>query len=482
MIWSLIQRLGKEAVNTSFMLWLAYVLVPEDFGALAICLVWLGLAKLFIDLGFPLAIIRMKNPTTQHLSSFFFFNLIAGLILYATFGVTLYYTDIITSTDKYRFVYLILASTIVIDSASTVFRTILQKNLLFKRLAYRDITASLLSGIVGVSLAHNDFEVWSLVGQSITISAVGTIILWRESDWRPNLFEASLSSLKDLWGFASSMTAAEILKYLSQNYQVLTIGYLLDQRMTGLFVFSWKFSILVFKEPVKAIDAYLFPRFSMEKDNIDTLRHLYIDTIKTLAYLAFPAIVLYATTFPQLLLTFYGDQWAETAVLIQILSVAAFSYVYITVSTSLKKALGRGKWIIVWIIYFVGAMIIAIGIGHFWGLYGVVIAVSTIHTIGVLFAVQAAMKELDINLGSIVSELGPLVGLKLGSLLLISITLLLLADHNVTGPAINIAVTTISLAVYFYVAHFLNPKLNYKIWNRIKASFNTTKRRQKMVE
>ena len=475
MIWSLIQRLGKQAINIGFMLWLALVLSPEDFGALAICLVWIGLAKLFVDLGFPLAIIRYKDANEQHLSSLFVFNILAGTMLYVMFGIILYFTNIITSSHEYRFAYLVLAVTIVIDSVSTVFRAVLQKHLLFKRLAYRDITAALVSGVIGISLAYNGYEVWSLIWQSITVSVVGAAILWKESDWRPKIFDASLTSLKDLWGFASSMTGAEMLKYVSQNYQILTIVYLFDQRVAGLFVFSWKFSILLFKEPVKAIDAYLFPRFSMEQERIEVLRHLYLHTVKILSYLAFPVTLLYATIFPIFILTYYGDKWVEAAGLIKILSVAAFSYVYISVSTSLKKALGRGAWVIGWIGCFVGAMIVAIWIGHFWGLTGVVVAISTIHVFGVLFAVHAAMKELSVSLRAAMWHFGPLGIVMISTVMMIYFLTSLLGQSGLHGPSLDISLCIAGVITYLYVMHLVDPGLNREVWkrmqNQLKSSF-----------
>lgn len=473
MIWSLIQRLGKHAVNIGFMLWLAFILSPEDFGALAICLVWIGLAKLFVDLGFPLAIIRYKNVSEQHLNSLFVFNILAGTILYVMFGMILYFTNIITSSHEYRVAYLVLAVTIVIDSISTVFRAVLQKHLLFKRLAYRDITAALLSGIVGISLAYNGYEIWSLIWQSITVSVVGAVILWKESDWRPTISDASLRSLKDLWGFASSMTGAEMLKYVSQNYQVFTIAYLFDQRVAGLFVFAWKFSILLFKEPVKAIDAYLFSRFSMEQDRIETLRHLYLDTVKLLSYLAFPVTLLYATIFPSFLLTYYGDKWMESAELIKILSIAAFSYVLMSPSATLKKALGRGAWVIGWIIYFVGAMMVAIWIGHFWGLTGVVVAISTIHVLGVLFAVHAVMQELRISLKSAMWHFGPLGIVMISTVMTIYLLALLLRQAGLYGSGLDISLSIGGVIMYLYVMYLVDPGLNREVWKRMQNQFKS---------
>ena len=101
MLWALIQRLGKEALNVLFLIWLASILMPEDFGAFYIGLVWLGLARLFIDLGFPLALIRMKHLNQAHLTSFFFLNIFTGFLVLFIFIIISYKTQLITDNDEY---------------------------------------------------------------------------------------------------------------------------------------------------------------------------------------------------------------------------------------------------------------------------------------------------------------------------------------------------------------------------------------------
>ena len=79
----------------------------------------------------------------------------------------------------------------------------------------------------GIILAWFDFGVWSLVAQSLITSAMGAVLLWYMSAWRPRAEEFSFQCVKELWPYSSKMFAFAVLKYFTMNTDKLVIGYFL---------------------------------------------------------------------------------------------------------------------------------------------------------------------------------------------------------------------------------------------------------------
>ena len=61
---------------------LARLLVPEDFGLMAMMMVVIGFAQAFADMGISNAIIHRQDTTDEHLSSLYWLNILAGIVLF----------------------------------------------------------------------------------------------------------------------------------------------------------------------------------------------------------------------------------------------------------------------------------------------------------------------------------------------------------------------------------------------------------------
>lgn len=70
--WAMVQRGGQLVVGYFFSLLLARLLGPDEFGIVALALVWLGFFRVIGDIGFSSAVIQSASITSAQLSSIFF--------------------------------------------------------------------------------------------------------------------------------------------------------------------------------------------------------------------------------------------------------------------------------------------------------------------------------------------------------------------------------------------------------------------------
>ncbi|MCB0680142.1 MAG: oligosaccharide flippase family protein, partial [Saprospiraceae bacterium] len=82
LIWVFLDKVGSSTVNFIVTIILARLLTPEDFGLVAMVLIFFELSYSFVESGFSAALVREKNITEIDKSTTFIFNFISSIILY----------------------------------------------------------------------------------------------------------------------------------------------------------------------------------------------------------------------------------------------------------------------------------------------------------------------------------------------------------------------------------------------------------------
>ena len=81
--WSVAEKLGSMLMQMVVSIVVARMLMPEDFGVLAILTFFTALMVVVVDSGFSQTLIRKTEPTENDYKSVFVFNVVTSLVLYA---------------------------------------------------------------------------------------------------------------------------------------------------------------------------------------------------------------------------------------------------------------------------------------------------------------------------------------------------------------------------------------------------------------
>jgi len=110
----------------------------------------------------------------------------------------------------------------------------LGRHMQFHKLAVRTIVSVLAGGAVGLTMAMNGFELWSLVGQQITITTVGAITLWIATPWRPRLLFARREFGQNL-AQTRHISFANFWTTVSQDIDIIFVSGFFGPVATGLY-------------------------------------------------------------------------------------------------------------------------------------------------------------------------------------------------------------------------------------------------------
>ena len=78
--WSAVDRFSAQGIQFVFSILIARLLLPEDYGVIAMLNIFLAVSQTFIDSGFGSALIRKIDRTETDFSTVFFFNIAVAAV------------------------------------------------------------------------------------------------------------------------------------------------------------------------------------------------------------------------------------------------------------------------------------------------------------------------------------------------------------------------------------------------------------------
>jgi O-antigen/teichoic acid export membrane protein len=320
--WSGISMGAVTALQFVTLAVLARLLSPSDFGLMGMIMVVIGFAQAFADMGVSNAIIHRQDTTRNQLSSLYWLNIIAGIIVF--FVVCASASLIVGFYHEPRLHNLLYLTAVIflITPFGQQFQILLQKELRFNGLAKIEIATSIVKAVVAIVLAFSGFGVYSLIwGQLADTSARVLMLLgagWR--NWRPG-FHFSKRDLRGYLSFGLYQMGERTINYLNSNLDYLLIGSMLGAKPLGYYTLAYNLIIRPSSLINPVITKVAFPVFSRIQNETDRLKRGYLKGLQLLSSINFPIMAGMAAVASVAVPTIFGEQWKPSVILVQILTI-----------------------------------------------------------------------------------------------------------------------------------------------------------------
>jgi O-antigen/teichoic acid export membrane protein len=323
---------------------LTRLLEPSLFGLMAILAVIIGLCQVFSDIGLSNAIIYRQNIVAEHLSSLYWLNVAAGLIIFlaiilATPFITAFYLEP-RLTSLLPWAGLIF----LVTFPGQQFRILTQKELIFNRLAKIDVVASFSGVLCTIALAFAGAGIMALIAGQLVSAAARTSLLvatgW--NDWHPQL-HFRLSDLNGYLGFGLYQVGERMLNYLSSSIDVLIIGKFLGPGILGYYSLAYQIIITPMVKINPIITSVAFPVFARHQGQNAMLRLGYRQMAGFLSFVCLPIFTGMIVTAPLFVPILLGPQWTPAVPLIQILSIVGIFKTFSSPFGTIYLAKGRAQ-------------------------------------------------------------------------------------------------------------------------------------------
>ena len=342
-IWRFAERCGAQLVSFIVSIVLARLLVPEDYGTIALVTVFTVILQVFVDSGLGTALIQKKDADDLDFSSVFYFNFVVCLILYAGMFmaapfIAKFYDDI-SLTPVIR----ILSLTIVISGVKGIQQAYVSRNMLFKKFFFSTIGGTLFSAFLGIGMAYAGFGVWALVAQQLSNTMIDTLILWITVKWRPKKM-FSWQRLKELLTFGWKLLVSALLDTGYNNLRNLIIGKMYSSTDLAFYNQGDKFPKIIITNINTSIDSVLLPTMSNSQDDRERIKQMTRRAIKTSTYVMAPLMMGLAFCAEPIVSLILTDKWIPCVPFLRIFCITYMFWPVHTANLNAINAMGRSDW------------------------------------------------------------------------------------------------------------------------------------------
>lgn len=343
LLWKLLERFGVQGVQFVLQIVLARILSPDDYGVLAIMVIFTTIANVFIQTGFNTALIQNKDVTEEDYSTVLWITLGIAGILYGAIFFTAPAIGGFYSKPELVTPLRVLALMLFPGAINSIQLAKVSREMDFKKVFYSNVGAIIASGTVGIAVALLGGGLWALVVQTMLNVFTATFVMCFTAKIKI-YFKINFARAKILFSFGWKLLVSAVLDTLYQNLQSLVIGKKYNSETLGYHNRGLQFPQFLITSISGAIQSVMLPALSEKQDRKDELKSMMRNAVMFSSYLIFPmafGLAAVAEPFVRLVLT---DKWLPCVLYLQIY---CFSFVFYPINAcnlQAINAIGRSDW------------------------------------------------------------------------------------------------------------------------------------------
>ncbi len=342
LIWKFAERITAQLVSLIVSVILARLLDPSDYGIIAIVMIFITIANVFVSDGWGSALIQKKDADALDFSSVLYFNIVFSIFLYiilwfgAPFIAEYYGEEYVLLTPVLR----VIGLRIILSAINSVQQAYISKHMMFEKFFWATLLGTIVSAVVGITMAYKGFGVWALVAQYLTNTTVDTIILQITLNKWPVL-KFSIDRLKKLLGFGARILGTNLLITGYQELRALIIGKVYSSKDLAFYDKAKQFPSIVVTNINSSLSAVLFPKMAQMQDSKYEVKEITRKSIRFGAYLMCPIMMGLAAVSRPVVYILLTEKWLPCVPLMQLLCINAMCMPLHTANMQAIKAMGR---------------------------------------------------------------------------------------------------------------------------------------------
>jgi lipopolysaccharide exporter len=333
-------KLSEKLLGLISTLVLARLLLPEDFGIVAISLLVMMFVEMISATGSNQYIIQKENVNDDDINTAWTINIILKscvfiLLLVISPLVAEYYDD-----NRLTMVIPILSTILITGAFSNPHLIMLQREQNYTPILKMDIIKKVCSISVMIAVAFTFKNYWALIAGHFVSSLVKSICSYIMLSYRPKF---CLKNIKPQWDFSKWMLSKGILGYTRSQLDTFFVSSFYSPAQLGGFHVSKYIATMPATEGVSPALEPLLASFSRNKKDKDSLAHQVKLALLTTFLVTIPLtsfIFIFSYQIVELLL---GEKWIQFHDMFAALSLLGVSLAIGSLSGQLITSLGKVK-------------------------------------------------------------------------------------------------------------------------------------------
>jgi O-antigen/teichoic acid export membrane protein len=448
--WTAVVKWGSQIVAWVATLVVARILVPADYGLLAMATVFVGLIALVSDFGLGLAIVMLRDLLDEHVAQINTLSLLLGTAAVAASCIAAVPLGRFFATPALPLVVVSLSIGCIVLAFRTVPYALLQKEMRFKLLALIDGAQTLVTSLSMMMLALLGLGYWTLVLGGLfgwTVSSALAVAARRYRFARPRLH-----SLRRAITFSGHITATRLAFYLYSSVDLFVAGKTLPRTAVGGYSLASTLAVMA-PEKLMALLGSVAPSIfsSVQSESVRLRRYLLLLT-EGAALVTFPITLGLAAVASEFVLVVLGDKWLTMVAPLQIMAAYASFRALVALPGNVLNVIGETRFAM-WIqVVAVATFPFAFFYASRWGAVGIASAWVVVHPLVSAPLFWRVFRRIDVSVRQYLDALSP--ALTGSAVMLLAIAILKRMMPSTWSPLLVLCVQVVTGAVA-YVAPLL---------------------------
>lgn len=344
-VWKFLETLSTDGVSFVISIILARLLLPEEYGQVAMVNIFISLANVFVANGLGSSLIQKKRAESIDFSSVFYVNVLLSLVLYAVLFFSAPFVESFYHIQGLSLVLRVLGLRVIVAAVISIQNAYIARKMMFRSTFFVSLIGTVLSGAVGVGMAYAGYGIWALAAQTLLALVINMIALFIVTKWYPRL-EFSFVRVKALVSYGWKILASSLIKTGYAQLTNLVIGKKYSAIDLANYNRGQKYPELIAVALDNSVGTVLFPAISKYQDDAERVKSMVRSSIKAGVFLMSPLLFGLAAIAEPMVKLLLTEKWLPCVPFLRIYSLIYALQTVQTANLQAIRAVGRSDIIL----------------------------------------------------------------------------------------------------------------------------------------
>lgn len=404
MMWKLLERFFAEGINLVIQIVLARLLLPSDFGNLAIIVAVVNYASQFVQAGLATALVQKKELEDIDVSTLLTSSLVVATFFYIILFCVAPLISAYYGTTGLIWPFRVQSLILIFNGINSVQTAILSRQMRFKTLFIRSVIAIPVSGGIGIAMAYAGFGLWALIAQSLSNAFLVVMTMYIGSGIKLSL-RFSWSHAKTLYSFSGKILLTSLISGFSDTIRTMIIGKKYLQNELAYYDKAYTYSNYMTNIVNNSISSVLLPTFSRKQSQKNDLKLMARKSVRMTSYVMFPVLAGVFSVAKPLVLVLLTEKWLACVPFLMLFCVLRAPGCLTSIDKQVYYAIGKSEISLVYGIGLLIANLVSLSITVPISPMAIAVGATIVEVIGCLVYFVISSKVYDYKLSERVIDL-----------------------------------------------------------------------------
>lgn len=309
--WKLLERTFSQGIALVVQIILARLLLPSDFGSLAIIVAVTNYAAIFVQSGLSTVLIQKKNLDEIDVSTMLTASLVIALFFFIILFFSAPWISNFYTIPELLWPLRALSLILFLNAINSVQTALLARNMNFKTIFIRSALSVPISGGIGITMAYLGYGIWSLVVHNLVNMLIMVLVMMIGSEYKLRI-GFSWQRAKEMYSFSGKILLSALISGGGDTIRTMTIGKKYSSNDLAYYDKAYSYAQYIVHIIHASIQSVMLPVLSRQQDNIQALKMTNRKTVSMVSFVMFPVLIGVIVAAKPLVLLLLTEKWSPS--------------------------------------------------------------------------------------------------------------------------------------------------------------------------